>query len=68
MPFSGRVNRTWWPSPLLRMEMAIPLIVTAMASQDFQVMVSPSRIQPAMAAIGGASVMNSCPKRAPMTR
>ena len=48
--------------------MAIPLKVTAIARIDFQVSVSPSRIQPAMAAIGGARVMNSCPNRAPMTR
>ena len=48
--------------------MAIPLRVTAIARIDFQVSVSPSRAHPAMAAIGGARVMNSCPKRAPMTR
>ena len=47
--------------------MAMPVRVTAMASQDFQERVSPSSAQPAMAANGGASVMKSCPKRAPIT-
>ena len=47
--------------------MAMPVNVTAIASQERQERVSPSSAQPAMAAKGGASVMKSCPKRAPMT-
>ena len=50
------------------MEIAIPLMVTTMARMERQESVSPSIAQPAMAAMGGASVMNSCPKRAPMIR
>ena len=38
----------------------------AMAMMDFQERVSPSMSQPAMAAMGGASVISSCPKRGPM--
>ena len=68
MPFNGRVERIWWSLSRLRMEMAMPLSVTAIARMDLRLNVSPSSAQAEMAAITGASVMNNCPKRAPITR
>jgi len=50
------------------MEMAIPHRVIPMAKIDFRERVSFSIIHPAIAAIGGASVIISWPKRGPIYR